>query len=205
MAAFLACCRKLGVSQVVESGRGTAEYSTRVLDRAYGSAFSSIDFLPPKYAYTGTMLTGDAYEFLPRALSGKKNVALLIDGPKKPFSHWIALAACIRFDVRLIAMHNYWLGSSWGRAFQRRFPSAFHYESREGWQPLKEWERGITGDHAVQSASEPSTSFRSLDQSSLVIAVVPSRLWLLLFLVFPKGMLTKSHPLYLLRRWLLRP
>lgn len=202
MAAFLSSCRALGVTQVVESGRGTAEYSTRVLDKAYGTAFTSIDFAPPKFPYTGAMLTGDTYDLLPVALRGKKKVALLIDGPKKPFSHWVALAACLRYDVRLIAMHNYWLGSAWGKAFQRRFPSAFHYESRNGWQQWKEWERSVTGNHAVQSASEPTTAFRSLDQSSLVLAAVPSRLWLVIFLLFPRGILTKYHPIYLLRRWM---
>lgn len=201
MAVFLASCKALGIEQVVESGRGTAEYSTRVLDKSYGSAFTSIDFAPPKNQYTGTMLTGDTYDLLPLALRGKRNVALLIDGPKKPFSHWVALAACLRYDIRLIAMHNYWLGSTWGKAFQRRFPSAFHYESGNGWQQWKEWERSITGNHLVQSVSEPTMAFRSLDQSSLVLARVPSRFWLLIFLLFPRGILTYAHPLKLLWRW----
>lgn len=190
MAAFLGLCEVTGIQSIIESGRGEHAYSTQILgeySERTGVRVVSIDYKPVEEKNFAARLmryrnlrfeNGDAFRRFPKAAHGLPGpIALLIDGPKLQEATKISLVACTLFDVQVVAHHNFPSDSPWEREFVEIFPGAFHYEDLDlavdqEWQAFKRWENDWV--HGYEHFDEGhGVTGRSLDQSSLVLAVLP--------------------------------
>lgn len=190
MATFLALCDHVGIKGIVESGRGPDAYSTELLGW-YGDQQQvtsvSLDFAPiAEFGYGERLesfsslhcLNGNSIHLLPRALrmSGTP-AALLVDGPKGHMANNFSASAASRYPLRIVAHHNCVPGSTLYEEFSRAFPGAFHLEDLQlekldAWNEFKSWEKSATGGYEVEDPKTGKVG-RSLDQSSLVMSVLP--------------------------------
>ena len=218
LAAFLGLCDLRGVRSIVESGRGEHAYSTQVLGEyaeRTGAKVASIDLSPAqgkafqeglKRYHNLRCIVGDTFYVLPDAALGTPGpIALLLDGPKLQPANRLSLVASIMFDVQIIAHHNCPLSSSWGREFAKVFPAAFHYEDLGlsadlRWQEFKRWEHEWVKGYEVYDAVHGIPG-RSLDASSLAMAVVsPEQRSIRRLLKLRRGCL-QYNPLWLWLKW----
>ncbi len=188
MAAFMGLCEHENVGCIIDSGRGPHAYSTRLLGMyaqknnipVISMDFQSIDTHPMRdtlKALPVQCLAGDTFKLMPRALRGKKRVALLLDGPKFEKANLISSMASILYDVRVVAHHNCFLQDPPGKEFAAIFPTAFHHEHLElgpAWAEFRQWEKEWASGGEVEDTKMHSIG-RSFAQSSLVMATTSKR------------------------------
>jgi hypothetical protein len=219
MAAFLGLCEQEQIGAIVESGRGDHAYSTQIL-AAYGKQMSvpivSMDVTPiEKKVFKEVLssyenlhcLTGDAFNILPRAIKGLDGtVALLVDGPKTELANTLSFVASTVFtDIHVIAHHNCPAESSWGEQFTQMFPGRFHYEDLEldgiqEWAEFKKWEAQWVGDYELYDEVHQVVG-RSLQTSSLAMAILPSGQRPARRVFDLKGETLRYHPVLLWIKW----
>lgn len=179
MAYFLAAAENC--KTIIDSGRGPDAYSTQILDRyveTTGAKVYSLDFAAPETIHLScknvTLLTGDAKKMIPTVL-GDDPAALLLDGPKEFTANALSGTAASLFHVKVVAHHNCFLDSPWGKEFASLFPTAAHYEDlpvshTPEFKALKEWE--IQHTHNYEMKDKQGNTGRSMERSSLALAML---------------------------------
>lgn len=181
MAYFLVACEAAGVGCVVETGRNYG-YSTAVL-AAYaverGVRVVSIDLeLSPAIARACRarlgpstpveLVRGEAFRALPRVVRAeRRQVALLVDGPKRHAAVYLSASACAAGPVRLVAHHNTMERDPWCEHFRARFPTSLRPDPQtmgtwDGYVDFRAWERELT-----------SRATRDLEELSMLVASLP--------------------------------
>lgn len=179
MAYFLAAAENC--KTIIDSGRGPDAYSTQILDRyveTTGAKVYSTDFAAPESIHLScknvTLLTGDTKKLMPSVL-GDEPAALLLDGPKEFIANKLSSTAASLFNVKVVAHHNCFLDSPWGKEFKHYFPTAAHYEDlpvsqTPEFKALKEWEIAHTQNYEMKD--KKGNTGRSMERSSLALAVL---------------------------------
>ncbi len=186
MAFFLYECERAGIKCIIESGRGDG-YSTAVI-AAYGESkrirIISIDRETDqrragdcrrrlsRYSRL-ELVVGDTFYKLPKLLRSTNGpVALLIDGPKGHEAIYLSAAAAAYGPIKVISHHNVHPGHTrLCSHFVKCFAGAPRLEDSElfrseAFGEFRDWERRATENYRGPG--------RELDQTSLVVSVLPS-------------------------------
>ena len=151
-------------------------------------------------------LVWDTFDVLPDAAQEAfPPIALLLDGPKLRPANRLSLVASVMFDMRVVAHHNCPLTSSWGLEFSKVFPGAFHYEKlslwdEPTWKEFKDWEKEWVKGYELFDTLH-NVPGRSLESSSLAMAIVHADLRSVKRLVNLQVGSPRHNPLWLWMKW----
>jgi len=177
MAFLLGACDLADVCSIVESGRGTHAYSTKILgeySREKDVRVISLDLEPhSKHAFGKELekyprlkcASGDSFSKMPVILEDLQGgqwgpIALLIDGPKQHMANKLSSVACSLYNISVIAHHNCEKNTSFWDEFLMLYPKAVHHEDAMNgseWLSFKEWEKGEVGKQQLNRPIDPSS------------------------------------------------